>query len=135
MNALLRLLVVGRFAASIRNQAKIACIRAAVGAALVVLLLVGAGFLVAAGYQVLSWRYSGPVAATVIGGGFILLAAIVGLVGHLVVRRRTRPAPASAAAAADPVSAGIGALLTNVPPSVLIAAVAGLLYGLRGKGR
>ena len=134
MNALLRLLVAGHFAASVRTRARIACTRAVMGLVVAILAVAGAGFLVAAGYQVLSWRYSGPVAATAIGGGFLVLALIVGLAGRMIIRRQARreapPAPA-----VDPLSAGIGAVLPTIPPAILVAAVAGFLYGLRGKGR
>ena len=138
MNALLRLLAVGRVAASVRAQAGLAGLRVAFGAVAAVLAMAGAAFLVAAGYQWLRWHVSAPVASAMVGGGLLLLALVVALAGHLAVRRKQRRAPAPAL---DPASMGLAALgpiagaVSHVPPAVLAAAVAGFVYGLRGKSK
>lgn len=139
MNALLRLLAVGGVAASVRRQARLAGLRAAFAAAILVLGSVGGAFLVAAGYQWLRWHFPAPQASAIVGGAFVALAIIVALVGYIVVNRRERRRPA-APAGLDP-TAGLAAMaplagvLGKVPPAVLAAAIAGFVYGLRGKSK
>ena len=136
MNALLRLLAVGRAAASVRAQARIACVRVGFGAAVALLVAVGLGFMVAAGHEWLRWHFSGPQASAIVGGGFLGVALIVAIVAHFVLRRQRR---APVAPAVDPTAATLAALgpmasaISSLSPAILAAAVAGFIYGFRGK--
>ncbi|BBK40813.1 hypothetical protein STVA_08330 [Allostella vacuolata] len=135
MGALLRLLAVGRAAASVRAQARIACLRAGFGAAVALLVAVGLGFMVAAGHEWLRWHFSGPQASAIVGGGFLGVALIVAIIAHFVLRRQRRAPPA----AVDPAAATLAALgplasaVSSLSPAILAAAVAGFIYGFRGK--
>ncbi|BBK29989.1 hypothetical protein EDC65_4763 [Stella humosa] len=136
MNALLRLLAVGRAAASVRSQAKLALLRTAIGALLAILVAVGMSFLVAAGYMLLRRDFTGPEAAGIVGGSFLLLALIVAIAGQIVLRRQMRQPVAPAIDPTAATMAAVGPLIStigSVSPAVLAAAVAGFIYGLRGK--
>lgn len=106
-----------------------------------VLALTGIGFLLSASFMALSEIYSPAVAAAIVGGSLVLVAGIVWLVSTMAKRHRSDGALAPIARAAvgvqssdDTVNQIVGALKQDSPLTVL-AAAAGLLFGLFMRGR
>ncbi|BBK35835.1 hypothetical protein STAQ_09130 [Allostella sp. ATCC 35155] len=136
MNALFRLLAFGGFAASVRRRARVAGLQAAFAVAALIPAAVGAGFLTIALYQWLRWHFVAPVASAILGGGFVGVALLVALVGYIALRRERRPAPPSLDHTAGLAALGpVAAAASRIPPAVLAAAVAGFVYGMRGKSK
>lgn len=96
-----------------------------------VLCVAGAGFLGAAGFHALAAAAGVQVARLTMGGGAILLAALVWAIGEMRVRRRTRRASAARAQLADEAKA---AALARAPLSGPAAAfVLAFLAGRKGR--
>jgi hypothetical protein len=101
------------------------------------LMLAGSGFLLAAAYLELSGLYSPPAAAAILGAGLMLIAGVLWLTG----RSRPQGAIAPMAQAAVGVQSGdeavdkIVAALKQESPLTVLAAAAGLLFGLFLRGR
>lgn len=108
----------------------------------VALALTGAAFLIASGYLALSTLYSPELGALLVGVGLIVLAGFVWLVSEAMHnRRRSHGVIAPIARAAIGTQSGdqtvdqiVMALKQESPLSVL-AAAAGLLFGLFMRGR
>lgn len=136
MNALFRLLAFGGVAASVRRRARVAGLQAAFAVAALVPAGVGACFLTIALYQWLRWHFVAPVASAILGGAFVGVALLVVLVGYIVLRRERRPAPSSLDQTAGLAALGpVATAASRIPPAVLAAAVAGFVYGMRGKSK
>lgn len=68
--------------------------------------------------------------------GFVGVALLVALVGYIALRRERRPAPPSLDHTAGLAALGpVAAAASRIPPAVLAAAVAGFVYGMRGKSK
>jgi hypothetical protein len=106
-------------------------------AAAVGLLLTGAGFLLAAAYLELSVLYSPSIAAASVGGALVLIAGAL----WLTARSKPRGALMPMAEAAVGVQSGDEAVqkivtaLKQESPLTVLAAAAGLLFGLFLRGR
>lgn len=100
-------------------------------------MLTGAGFLLAAAYLELSVLYSPSIAAAIVGGALVLIAGALWFAG------RSRPSGAlmPMAQAAVGVQSGDEAVekivtaLKQESPLTILAAAAGLLFGLFLRGR
>lgn len=100
----------------------------------VVLMLTGAGFLLAASFMALKVVYTAAIAAAIVGGGLVLAAGFLWLVSEaLANRRRNRAGPLSFANAtkpADETADQIVSALKQESPLSVLAAAAGILVGL-----
>ncbi len=134
MGALLRLLVAGRLAARARMQARLIGLRLVAGTGIALVSAVGCAFLLLAAYQALSRLWAPPLPAAMLGVGLLILAIICSVVVHFaILRAGRRPAVAPATPAVDPALAGLSALAGKVPTSMIVAAIAGFVYGLSGR--
>ena len=100
------------------------------------LVLTGAAFLVAAAYLELSAMYSPPVAAAV-GSALIATAGVLWLSGRNRPRGTLMPM-AQAAVGAQPADEAVDKIVTALKqesPLTVLAAAAGLLFGLFLRGR
>lgn len=108
-----------------------------------VLAVTGAAFLVAASYLALSAIYSPALGAVMVGGGLIVLAGFIWLVSEAMANRRRRSHGAIAPMARAAVGAQSGddafdqivTALKQESPLSVIAAAAGLLFGLFMRNR
>ncbi|MCC7274191.1 MAG: hypothetical protein IT561_16105 [Alphaproteobacteria bacterium] len=134
MGALLRLLVAGRLAARARTQARLIAFRLVAGMGIAFVSATAFGFLLVAAYQALHQRWAPPLPAVILGVALLVLAAIMAGVAHLAARRLACRSIA-ATPAVDPALAGLSALAGKVPSSMIVAAIAGFVYGLSGRTR
>jgi len=101
------------------------------------LVLTGAAFLVAAAYLELSAMYSPPVAAAAVGSALIATAGVLWLSGRNRPRGTLMPM-AQAAVGAQPADEAVDKIVTALKqesPLTVLAAAAGLLFGLFLRGR
>lgn len=109
----------------------------------IVLAVTGAAFMIASSYLALSAIYPPALAALMVGGGLVILAGLVWLVSEAMAnRRRARAggiAPIAKAAAGvqsgDEAVEQIVTALKQESPLTVLAAAAGLLFGLFMRGR
>jgi len=133
IQTLLRLLLAGRLAAAARERASLYGVAAGAILVLSVLAATGCAFLIAAAYQALELHYSGPVAAAALGFGLLLIAGL-GTAAVIPMLRRKSVRARRVSATADPsiegVSRLVGDVLGDIPPTVVVAAIAGFLVGM-----
>ncbi|MFO1067178.1 MAG: hypothetical protein U1E14_01495 [Geminicoccaceae bacterium] len=118
-----------------RAMARRMAMRAVLGTVMVLLLLVAAGFALAAAYMALAERYGPPAGAAVVAGGLVLLALLCAVGMMLGERPATRPPGAATwdatrAAALAPLDELKRTVESKPVQSVLIAAAAGALVTL-----
>ncbi len=108
----------------------------------IVLAVTGAAFLIASSYLALSAIYPPALAALMVGGGLIILAGFIWLVSEAMAnRRRSRGAIAPIAKAAVGAQSGdeavdqIVSALKQESPLTVLAAAAGLMFGLFMRNR
>lgn len=109
LRALIGAQVVSAQVSRVREEARLAVTRIALGAVAALLALVAVGFLTAAGHVTLT-RVLGPVSASlIVAGVYLVLALVFGVAASLAGRKR--PAPVESpdiAAAAQTALYGIG---------------------------
>lgn len=108
----------------------------------IVLAMIGAAFMIAASYMALAAIYPPAMAALMVGGGLIILAGFIWLVSEAMAnRRRSHGAIAPIAKAAvgaqssDQAVDQIVSALKQESPLTVLAAAAGLMFGLFMRGR
>jgi len=102
------------------------------------LMMTGAGFLLAAAYLELSAMYSPPIGAAIVGAGLVVVAGVLWLTAG-----RSKPATAlmpmaNAAVGIQPADEAVEKVVTALKqesPLTVVAAAAGLLFGLFLRGR
>ena len=107
-----------------------------------VLGVTGAAFLIASAYFSLGTVYPPAIAALIVGGGLVILGGLVWLLSEAMANRGRAHGPiAPLAAAAVGIESGDEAMdeivrtLKQESPLSLLAAAAGLLFGLFLRGR